>query len=385
MTRELPTWGEIYREIGGKPIINAMGAVTLLGGSSPGEKVREAMERANESYIPMEELEEKAGALISRMLGVEAAYVTSGAASAIVLSAAACMAGDDDDRIQQLPDTTGMPGEFLMQKRQRYWYDRCLQIAGGKIVDVGTEQGTTEAQMRAAIGPKTAAIHYVANESERDPSVLSFEQVLDIAKSKEIPMTVDAAGQVYPVENMSKYARAGADLVAYGAKYIGAPHSTGIIVGSKQAVRKAALQSFVSYEARQVRSIGRPHKVDRQEIVGVVAAVRQWVTMDHEARLQVMGTRSNNIAKHLRGVRGVKATVMSNTIGPDAFGVRVDVDPSTAGKTAREVVAQLKLGDPPIWTWPGRENDIYISAYGLHDGEDEIVGRRLAAILKTQA
>lgn len=382
MPAKLPTWGEIYKEIGGKPIINAMGPVTLLGGSSPGKRVREAMEKANEAYIPMEELQEKAGGLIARMLGVPAAYATSGAASAIVLSAAACMAGDDDDKIQQLPDSTGMRNEFVMQKRQRYWYDRCLQIAGGRIVDAGTDRGTTEAQMLKAIGPKTAGIHYVANEAEKDPTVLSFEQVLNITRSKKVPLIVDAAGQVYPVENMSKYAKAGADLVAYGTKYIGAPHSTGMIVGSKQAVRKAALQSFVSYEARQVRSIGRPHKVDRQEIVGLVAAVREWLTMNHETRLQVMETRSNNVARHLKGIKGVKPTVDPNTIGAEAFGLTVVISPSVSGKSAREVADQLKLGDPPIWTWPGRENDIHISPYGLHDGEDEVVGQRLAAILK---
>ena len=128
--------GDIYKELGATPIINAIGSVTMLGGSTPTPEVRAAMERAGDSYIPLMELEEKAGGAVADMAGVPAAYVTSGAGSALTLAAAAVMAGDDDDLIQQLPDTTGMKGEILIQKRQRYWYDRCLEASGAKLVDL---------------------------------------------------------------------------------------------------------------------------------------------------------------------------------------------------------------------------------------------------------
>ena len=132
-------WGEIYKELGAKPIINAIGSVTMLGGSTPAPEVKEAMAQADISYIPLMELEEKAGQIIADMASVEAAYITSGAGSALTLATAALMAGDDDDKIQQLPDTTGMKNEILIQTRQRYWYDRCLELAGAKLVEFGSE------------------------------------------------------------------------------------------------------------------------------------------------------------------------------------------------------------------------------------------------------
>jgi L-seryl-tRNA(Ser) seleniumtransferase len=71
-------WGDIYRELGATPVINAIGSVTMLGGSTPFPEVREAMERAGDAYIPLMELEEKSGKAIAEMVDVPAAYVTSG-------------------------------------------------------------------------------------------------------------------------------------------------------------------------------------------------------------------------------------------------------------------------------------------------------------------
>ena len=136
-------WGHIYKDIGAQPVINAIGSVTMLGGSTPVPEVQEAMEAAGVAYIPLTELEDKAGRAVAEMVGVPAAWITSGAGSALTLAAAAVMAGDDDDKIEQLPDTTGMKSEFLIQRRQRYWYDRCLEIAGAKLVEFGTDEGTT--------------------------------------------------------------------------------------------------------------------------------------------------------------------------------------------------------------------------------------------------
>ena len=192
----VPGWGDIYDELGVTPVINAIGSVTLLGGSQTSPTVREAMERANSAYVPLAELEDKAGGLIADMLGVESAYITSGAASALVLSTAAAMARDNDDFVAQLPDTTGMADEILIQKKQRYHYDRTLNFAGAKLIEYGTDEGTSEDDLEAAINDKTAALHYVANEKIKDPSVLTIEQVITIAQKHDIPVIVDAAGQV---------------------------------------------------------------------------------------------------------------------------------------------------------------------------------------------
>ncbi|MBI4339349.1 MAG: aminotransferase class V-fold PLP-dependent enzyme [Chloroflexi bacterium] len=377
------TWGDIYKELGARPVVNALGSVTMLGGSTPIPEVKEAMERANGAYIPMMELEEKAGEAIARYTNVPAAYVTSGAGSALTLATAAFMAGDDDEKIQQLPDTSGMRNEILIQKRQRYWYDRCLQLAGARLVEFGSAERTTRQDLEQALGPKTAAVHYYAVERSPDPFALSLQETIEIAHAHGVPVMVDAAGQIYPLELFGKYVRMGADIQCVAAKYLGAPQSTGLALGTREAIRKLGLQSFAAYEGRRVRGIGRPQKIDRQEMVGAVAAVKHWMTMDHEERLAKAERQSQAIIAPLRGIPGVKATMMDNILGHQPYGVRLEVDARVARLSARDVVDRLKAGDPPIWTGlRDGEDHITIHVFGLNEGEDRLVGERIAALLR---
>ena len=374
------TWGEIYKELGAKPIINAIGSVTMLGGSTPAPEVKEAMEKAD-VYIPLIELEEKAGQMIADMVDVPAAYITSGAGSALTLATAAIMAGDDDDRIQQLPDTTGMKNEILIQRRQRYWYDRCLELAGARLVEFGSDEATTREDLEGAIGPDTAAVHYYAVEQMPDPQALSLEDTIEIAHANDVPVTVDAAGQIYPLENFGKYARMGADFQCIAAKYLGASQSTGLALGTEDMIRRISYQSFVGYESRRIRGIGRPQKIDRQEMVGVVAAVRRWFTMNHEERLATIEQQCQNVLAPLKGIPGLNARMLDNVIGHQPFGVRIDVDPAKTGMTTLDIVDKLKAGDPPIWTRVREGEDfMVIHGFGLAEGEDKIVGERIAAL-----
>jgi L-seryl-tRNA(Ser) seleniumtransferase len=378
-------WGDIYKELGAKPVINAIGSVTMLGGSTPVREVKEAMERAESAYIPLADLEEKAGQAIAEMVGVPAAYITSGAGSALTLATAAFMAGDDDARIQQLPDTTGMKNEILIQKRQRYWYDRCLQLAGAKLVEFGTAERVTAQDLEKAINEKTAAVHYVSYEQNPvDPNALSLEKTVEVAKKKGVPVLVDAAGQIYPLGNFSKYIKMGADISCVAAKYMSAPQSTGLALGTKDAIRKLALQSFVSYEHRRVRGVGRPQKIDRMEIVGVVAAVRRWMTLNHEERLAKVEGQCRTMAAPLKGIPGLRVEMITNMVGHQPFGVNIWVDPKTTGKTAQNVVDALKAGDPPIWTRANIDDPsrITLHTFGLNEGEDKVVGERIAALFK---
>jgi len=376
-------WGSIYKELGAEPVINATGSVTMLGGSTPAPEVKEAMERAEGAYIPLMELEEKAGAAIAKMVNVPAAYITSGAGSALTLATAACMAGDDDTKIQQLPDTTGMKNEILIQERHRYWYDRCLELAGAKLVTFGNAEGTTREDLEKAISPNTAAVHYYAVAQEPDPKSLSLEDTIEIAHDKGVPVLVDAAGQIYPLDLFGSYVRMGADFQCTAAKYMSSPQSTGLAFGSEDMIRKLALQSFVSYEGRRIRGVGRPQKVDRQEMVGVVAAVQRWMTMNHEERLADTETKCRNMLNPLLDIPGVTVELINNIIGHQPYGVTLEVDSNVTGITAHNVVDLLKAGDPPIWTRV-REGDtgIVLHAFGLNEGEDKIVGERIAALFE---
>ena len=376
-------WGNIYKELGAKPVINATGSVTMLGGSTPAPEVKEAMERADSAYVPLMELEERAGEAIANMVDVPAAYITSGAGSALTLATAACMAGDDDAKIEQLPDTTGMKNVILIQARQRYWYDRCLELAGAKLASFGTPESTSREDLEKAISPNTAAVHYYAVAQEPDPHALSLEDTIEIAHDKGVPVLVDAAGQIYPLDLFGSYVRMGADFQCTAAKYMGAPQSTGLAFGSVDMIHKLALQSFVSYEGRRIRGVGRPQKVDRQEMVGAVAAVRRWMTMNHEDRLAETELKCRNMLKPLQSIPGVTAELIDNIIGHQPYGVTLELDSAVAGLAAEDVVNRLKAGDPPIWTRI-REGDtgIILHAFGLNEGEDEVVGQRIAELFK---
>ena len=374
-------WGSIYKELGARPVINATGSVTMLGGSTPAPEVREAMDRADGAYIPLMELEERAGEAIAKMVDVPAAYITSGAGSALTLATAACMAGDDDDKIQQLPDTTGMKNEILIQTRQRYWYDRCLELAGAKLVDFGTPEGTSREDLETAIGPNTAAVHYLAEAQSPDPKALSLEDTIEIAHAKGVPVLVDAAGQIYPLDLFGSYVRKGADFQCTAAKYMGSAQSTGLAFGNPDFIRKLGLQSFVSYEGRRIRGVGRPHKVDRQEMVGAVAAVRRWMTMNHEERLADTEAKCRNMLTPLQGIPGVTVQLSDNIIGHQPYGVTLEIDASVTGMSAQDVVDRLKAGDPPIWTRVrAGDTGIVLHAFGLNEGEDKVVGERIAAL-----
>jgi len=375
--------GDIYRELGIAPIINAIGSVTMLGGSTPIPEVTTAMEMAGESYVPLIELEEKAGAVVADMIGVPAAYVTSGAGSALTLAAAAVMAGDDDNLIQQLPNTTGMKNEILIQKRQRYWYDRCLEASGARLVNFGTDDGTTREDLINAITDNTAAVHFYMVEQEPDSEALSLEETIEIAHENGIPVLVDAAGQIYPLDIFGKYVRMGADFQCIAAKYMGASQSTGLALGTEEMIRKISKQSFVGYEGRRIRGIGRPHKVDRQEMVGVVAAVRYWMTINHEERLASIERRSGSIIKALTGIDGVQVSMIDNIIGHQPFGVQLRVDEKITGISLQNIVDKLKEGTPPIWTRVREDEDfISLHIFGLKEGEEKIVGCRIAELLQ---
>ncbi len=377
-------WGDIYRELGATPVINAIGSVTMLGGSTPAPEVLQAMEQAAEAYVPLMELEERAGEAIAQMVNVPAAYITSGAGSALTLATAAFMAGDDDARIQQLPDTTGMKNEILIQRRQRYWYDRCLELAGAKLVEFGSDLATTRADLEGAIGPNTAAVHYYAVEQMLDPSALSLEETIEVAHAHDVPVMVDSAGQIYPLENLGKYVRMGADFQCIAAKYMSAPQSTGLALGTEEMIRKLSLHSFVSYEGRRVRGIGRPQKIDRQEMVGVVAAVRRWVSLNHEERLADSEAMTRRIMAPLQGIPGVRAEFIGNVIGHMPYGFDLYIDQSTTGLSLQDVVDRLKAGNPPVWTRV-RDGEDYITihVFGLRQGEDRIVGERIAALFSS--
>ena len=252
------------------------------------------------------------------------------------------------------------------------------------MVEVGDDNGTTADDLRAAISDRTAAVHWVAYEQNPvDPNVLTLEETIEITHGAGKLVSVDAAGQIYPLENFGKYVKMGADFQCIAAKYMGAPHSTGFALGTKEVIEAISRHSFVGYETHRIRGIGRPHKIDRQEIMGVVAAVQAWMTTNHEDRLSVAEGQSQDILRPLQGIPGVEATLNTNIMGHQPFGIHLKLDPDVVGFTVDDLVEKLKNGDPSIWTRAALDEPrIDIHVFGLNPGEPELVGNAIAALVK---
>ena len=118
-------------------IINAYGTNTRLSGRPLAPEVVAAMAEAARITVEMPAIQAWASRAITAATGAEAGIVTSGASAALLLGAAACMARLDPGAMNRLPDTTGLPDEFIIVRSQRNMYDRALRAAGGRLIEVG--------------------------------------------------------------------------------------------------------------------------------------------------------------------------------------------------------------------------------------------------------
>ncbi|WP_198377090.1 DegT/DnrJ/EryC1/StrS family aminotransferase [Neoroseomonas rubea] len=297
----------IVAALGVPRIINGYGTNTRLSGGMMAPEVVAAMAEAARFCVEMHHLQAAASRAISEATGAEAGIVTAGAAAALMLGAAACMARLDPARMNRLPDTAGMPDEFLVIRSQRNMYDRALRAAGGRIVEVGIPDrfsgpGVRDAsagELAEAITDRTAAIFHLAGE-QAEPTL---PEVARVAHARGIPVLVDAAAQLPPADNLRRFIAEGADLVCFsGGKAIGGPQASGILAGRRDLVGSALVQmldldlpetQFVApaefAPLNQLRflphhGIGRAAKTGKEEIVGLIVALHRFAAEDPAAR-----------------------------------------------------------------------------------------------------
>lgn len=369
----------IYEELGVRPVINARGHQTVLGGSTPSPRIKAAMEAAERYFVDMPELLRRSGEIIAQTLGCEAAYVTSGAAAALALGTAACITGDDVEKMARLPHTADLKNQVLIQKTHHYSYERATTIVGTTLVEVGDERGATAAQLEAAIGPRTATILYPAH-AEGQPGSIPLREVIEVAHRRSVPVLIDAAGQVFPLARMTSFTAMGADLVCFGAKYIHSPHSSGILCGRRDLVGAAAAQGFIGFETVSNRKgFGRPMKLDRQEIIATTVVLKEWFAMDHDRRLADLERRHEVVARRLAGLPGV-STEHVRAEGAAPRRLRVAIDPARARRAARDVIGALRDGNPAVYVG-GDDGSISIYAGTLWEGDEQVVAERLATLL----
>ncbi|MDF2670158.1 MAG: hypothetical protein K0R67_2464, partial [Paenibacillus sp.] len=271
---------DFYDTLGIKKIINGWGTVTMIGGSLMDPEVVSAMNEAARSYVDIRTLHKKAGEHIAELLGCEAASITSGASAGIAISAAACMTKGDAARVLQLPDTTGMPGEVLMLKSHRILYDQALALSGAKITEIGVTSAANLRQLESAVSDSTAMFFYVA-EAERMRGSIPLPEIVQVLRKYNIPVVVDAAAELPPTTNLTKYLNQGADLVLFsGGKELRGPQSSGLIIGKKELVQYCDANNYPNY------SIGRSMKLDKETIAGLVKAVELFVKKDYDLQME---------------------------------------------------------------------------------------------------
>jgi L-seryl-tRNA(Ser) seleniumtransferase len=352
--------------------------MTVLGGSVLPKEVMDAILEANRYFVDMAELQTKSGEFVAKLLGAESACVTSGAFAGLVLASSACMTREDRELMERLPNTMGMRNEIIIQKGLRTEYDRAMTVSGARLVEVGDEKESTQRDIEEAINERTAAIHFLAPGGRK--GVVPFEEVISIAKDYDVPMIVDAAGQVLPPENLKKYVAMGADLVCYGAKYFDGPNSAGILCGRKDLVVAATLQTFVGFESQGIRAIGRGMKLDRQEVIGTIVALQRWLKMDHEARLQAQNMRIKELINELNTLKGVEAKISGERMGIPTSAY-ITLNQELTDLKPKEVVEILKNGDPSVWV-NLREETIVISAETFVEGDEEEIIKALKGVLE---
>ena len=371
---------EVYKRLGVRPLINAGGTQTLWGGSTLSPEVMGAMVDANSNYVEMEELLDRAGEHVAKLMGVEAAYITSGCFAALALSTAACMTGRDRQKISQLPEIVGIKHEVLIQTKHRNSYDREFPVPGGVLVEVGDTDGCTVDVLDEAIGPNTAAVAYLARR-DADSSIIPLADVVKTAHTHGVPVIVDAATHIYPVDYFRGLAQS-ADLVCFSGKYFNAPPAVGIALGKKELMDAVADHGYIGFYNPDGRSFGRGFKIGRHDVIGLVAALEWWLNADHEERHANDEARLANMQQTLENIAGIGKMEIVHVGAHTGSTLHVGIDSEVAGKDARQVVAELDNGVPRIRVG-GSDDSIIIHGHTLNEGEEEIVIDRLKAVLSS--
>lgn len=362
---------DVYQELGIRPLINAAGTYTFLSASLMPRPVVEAIESASRRFVNLGELQGAVGRKISALLGCEAALVTGGAASALMLATAACVAGKDRSRIARLPDTTGMKNEVILPKAHRNGYDHAIRNVGVRLVEVETAEDVAR-----LAGERTAMMAYFNVHGAEGK--IKAEEYAALGKKLAIPTLIDAAADIPPVENYTRFLKMGFDLAAFsGGKVLRGPQCSGLLLGRKELIEAAAANNNP-----QTDSVGRTSKVGKEEIVGLWAALEYFVKQDPAAMWKEWERRCATIASQVAPVPGVKAETFVPSPANAVPHLKITWDSAALGVTPDDSVRRLRDGEPRIEVRATLADGLEIGVWMLEPGEDEIVGRRLREVLK---
>ena len=367
----------VYEALGLKPVINAAGTFTALGGSVMPPEVVAAWVEASKHFVDLPELQDKVGVKIAKLIGVEAAMVTTGAAGAMLLGCAAAVTRGDKKLIAHLPDTSGMKNEVILQKSHHSCYDNQLTNVGVKLVTV-----ETAAEVEKAVSERTALLFFM-NHAEA-AGTIKLAQWVELARKHKVPTLLDAAADVPPLSRLTEYTKLGFDLVAFsGGKAIRGPNDAGLLLGRKDLIEAAKLNANP-----HCGTIGRMMKVGKEDMIAMLAAVERFVTMDHDAEWKEFERRLGVIELAVKGIPSIECERIVPAIANRVPHTQIAWDEKEVKITPLQVTKALAAGEPSIRI--GRvsgtgDKGILISVLTLQEGEERIVAERLAAILKKAA
>jgi L-seryl-tRNA(Ser) seleniumtransferase len=360
---------DYFKELGIRPFINAAGTFTDMTASLMQPEVMKAINYAADHFVMLNELHDAVGQRIASLVQAEAAMVTTGAASAMTLGTAGVLTGTDRQKIMLLPNLVNMKTEVIIQKSHRFGYDHAVRNCGVRLVEVETVQ-----ELERAVTWHTAMMLFYNNNNSvgQIPDV----EFVRLGKKHGLPTFNDAAADVPPVENLWKYTKMGFDLVAFsGGKGLRGPQSAGLLVGRKDLIAAARLNAPPNGDA-----IGRGMKVNKEEMLGMLAALEHYVNKDHAAERRDFDSRAETIKKSATAVPGVQAEIFVPDVANHVPHVRISWDPVQVGIQPEGVIRLLRDGEPSIRVRPGSE--VVVGVWMMRPGEDKIVARRLREVLE---
>ncbi len=365
---------ELHRKYELTPVINLSGPLTVYGTSVSSDAVIDAAAEGLRHHWNMDELFQRAGERIAEWSGAEAGVVTACSASGITLSVAACMTGDEPGKIGRLPDTTGMPGEVIVQKGHAVNFgaplEQMIRLAGATPVEVGTVNKTTPEQIEAVIGPETAAGMFVISHHTTLYGYVQLERFVSIFHHHGLPVIIDGAAQDHQIERM---VASGADLIVLsGQKYLSGP-TAGVVCGRKDLVKALYLQNA---------GIGRPMKVGKEGILGTILAIEDRQQQGVEGWESEQRARAEQLAEKIGALTGIAVSIQKDLVGQPVYRVKLAIDCETLGLDAAQLASLLKESTPSIKPRDHHTDEGWFLLEPVHISKDEMdfVAERLQAL-----
>jgi L-seryl-tRNA(Ser) seleniumtransferase len=358
---------DLVKELGLRTFINAAGTYTFMTASLMPEEVMEAINTSSKEFIMYDEVQDKVGQKIAELCRAEAAMVTAGCWSALVLGTAGVLTGMDEKKVALLPNTDSFDkNEVIVQEGHNHDYIHALTNTGVRPVVIETVD-----QLEKAIGPKTALMYFL-NESAPHGKIM-HEEWLAVAKKHNIPTIIDIAADVPPVENLWKYNTMGFDLICVsGGKAIRGPQSAGLLYGKKDLVAAARLSA-----PPRGGNIGRGMKVNKEEILGMYAALDRFVKLDHDKEWKEWERKIALIENAAKNVKGVNTDVYVPPIANHVPALKISWDPAVVKTTPKDLQENLRRGNPSIEVMSFADNSINVTVFMLKPDQEKIVAARI--------